>query len=338
MIYARIQIGDGETEDTFAAHKLIYKESDHRTEAPIKKRDVTTYAEQAGENIDPRTVQDAFDYKVQFIIDAQNTNIANVNAIIAAFNAKLYTQKSGSGIRTYKEVTFYNDFKRVKIVGLPEPIAECKELYRTVNGYDCAIVELTIHVSDPTKCNFDEKYYRIPATVDMTIKLYTNAPGTQLYIDTSRPLANGEYLLLLTRGAGRSRPQGPDVRWHEKSKFRWHVPSFTDLEIEPIEVVNGRIALPDKCLWHPRPTASHQTVGIHKANRSRFILPGLKGIAGKCCYGLAVYTPAGRGDRWSRKSNVAYFRSHVEVLNDFVEWNGAGEDPNENAIRTWVSV
>lgn len=151
----RIKIGDGAIEDTFAAHKLIYKESDHRVEAPIKKRDVTSYAEEAGDNTDPRTVQDAFDYKVTFIIDGQNTDLANVNAIIAAFNAKLYTQPANSDIRTYKEVTFYNDFKRVKIVGLPEPIAECKELYRMVNGYDCAIVEFTIHVSDPTKCDFN---------------------------------------------------------------------------------------------------------------------------------------------------------------------------------------
>lgn len=155
MINVRIQIGDGAIEDTFTAHKLIYKESDHRVEAPIKKRDVTSYAEEAGEHADPRTVQDAFDYKVTFIIDGQNTDLANVNAIIAAFNAKLYTQPANSDIRTYKEVTFYNDYKRVKIVGLPEPIAECKELYRTLNGYDCAIVEFTIRVSDPTKCDFN---------------------------------------------------------------------------------------------------------------------------------------------------------------------------------------
>lgn len=155
MINVRIKIGDGAIEDTFTAHKLIYKESDHRVEAPIKKRDVTSYAEEAGEHADPRTVQDAFDYKVTFIIDGQNTDLANVNAIIAAFNAKLYTQPANSDIRTYKEVTFYNDYKRVKIVGLPEPIAECKELCRTVNGYDCAIVEFTIRVSDPTKCDFN---------------------------------------------------------------------------------------------------------------------------------------------------------------------------------------
>lgn len=155
MISVRIKIGEGATEDTFAAHRLIYKDADNRTEAPIKKRDVTSYAEEAGEHTDPRTVQDAFDYKVRFIVDGQNSNLDNVNAIVAAFNARLYTQAPGSDIRTYKEVTFYNDFKRVKIVGLPEPIAEPTEMKRSRNGYDFAEVELVIHVSDPTKCDFD---------------------------------------------------------------------------------------------------------------------------------------------------------------------------------------
>lgn len=155
MINVRIKIGNGAIEDTFAAHKLIYMEADHRTEAPIKKRDTTSYAEEAGEHTDPRTVQDGFDYKVRFIIDGQNTTLANVNAIIEAFNKKLYTQPTGSDIRTYKEVTFFNDFKRVKIVGLPEPITEPKEMKRSRKGYDFAEVELTIHVSDPTKCDFN---------------------------------------------------------------------------------------------------------------------------------------------------------------------------------------
>ena len=157
MITVRIQIGDGAILDTYEGHGLIYKEADHRTEAPIKKRDASSYVEQAGENTDRRTVQDAFDYKVQFVIEAPNKNLQNANAVIAAFNRKLYAQPANSDIRTYKEVTFYNDYKRVKIVGIPEPIAEPKELYRRQNGdvMDCAVVELTIRVSDPTKCDFD---------------------------------------------------------------------------------------------------------------------------------------------------------------------------------------
>lgn len=155
MINVRIQIGDGAIEDTFAAHGLIYMEADHRTEAPIKKRDVSSYIEQPGDNTDRRTVQDAFDYKVAFIIDGQDTDLASVNAIVAAFNAKLYTQPTDSAIRTYKEVAFYNDFKRVKIVGLPEPVAEPKEFKKSRNGYEFAQVEFVIHVSDPTKCDFN---------------------------------------------------------------------------------------------------------------------------------------------------------------------------------------
>lgn len=156
MIKVRIKIGDGAIEDTFTAHKLIYIDADNRTEAPIKKRDASSYAEKAGENTDPRTVQDAFDYKAQFIIDGQDKDLKRVNSIIAAFNKKLYTQEANSDIRIYKEVTFYNDFKPHKIVGLPEPIAECKEFKKSRNGYEFAQVELVIHVSDPTKCNFEK--------------------------------------------------------------------------------------------------------------------------------------------------------------------------------------
>lgn len=156
MINVRIKIGDGAIEDTFAAHKLIYIDADNRTEAPIKKRDASSYVEQAGDNTDPRTVQDAFDYKVQFIIDGQDKDLKRVNSIIAAFNKKLYTQEADSDIRVYKEVTFYNDFKPHKIVGIPEPIAECKEFKKSKNGYEFAQVELVIHVSDPTKCNFEK--------------------------------------------------------------------------------------------------------------------------------------------------------------------------------------
>lgn len=155
MIKVRIKIGDGAIEDTFAAHKLIYMDADNRTEAPIRKRDVSSYVEQAGDNTDPRTVQDAFDYKAQFIIDGQDKDLKRVNSIIAAFNKKLYTQEANSDIRVYKEVTFYNDFKPHKIVGLPEPIAECKEFKKSKNGYEFAQVEFVIHVSDPTKCDFN---------------------------------------------------------------------------------------------------------------------------------------------------------------------------------------
>lgn len=155
MIQSRLQIADGDILNLYDGYKLIHMETDTRFEAPIKKRDTTSYAEEAGEHTDPRTVQDAFDYKVTFIVEAPNKNLTNANAVIDEFNRKLYTQDGE--IRTYKEITFYNDFKRIKIVGLPEPIQEAKSLYRRQNGevMDCAQVKWTIRVSDPTKCDFN---------------------------------------------------------------------------------------------------------------------------------------------------------------------------------------
>ena len=155
MIQSRLQIADGDILNLYDGYKLIHMETDTRFEAPIKKRDTTSYAEEAGEHTDPRTVQDAFDYKVTFIVEAPNKNLTNANAVIDEFNRKLYTQDGE--IRTYKEITFYNDFKCIKIVGLPEPIQEAKSLYRRQNGevMDCAQVEWTIRVSDPTKCDFN---------------------------------------------------------------------------------------------------------------------------------------------------------------------------------------
>lgn len=163
MIRVRLQIGDGEIEDTFDKWGLIYMDADVRTEAPIKKRKTSSYAEEAGEHTDPRTVQDAFDYTVKFLIEAPNTNLLNANAKIAAFNKALYTQENGSDIRMYKEITFFNDYGRVRIAGIPDPIAQPESLYRRSDGrvMDCAQVELKIRVGDPSKCDFESIRYNM---------------------------------------------------------------------------------------------------------------------------------------------------------------------------------
>lgn len=157
MIKVRLQIADGEIFDTYDKWGLIYVSSDNRTEAPIKSRESTQYAEEPGEHIDNRTLPDAFDYKVNFVIEAENKDTTNANAKIAEFNKALYA--TSGYVRKYQQVTFYNDYKRVKIVGLPSPISEPKDFYRRANGdaLDCVQVEFTIRVSNPTLCDFDLK-------------------------------------------------------------------------------------------------------------------------------------------------------------------------------------
>ena len=67
MLKVRIKIGDGEIVDTLN-YGFVYLDSDKVMGSPIKDYEETSYPEQEGVNILPKTVDDAFDYKVKFFI------------------------------------------------------------------------------------------------------------------------------------------------------------------------------------------------------------------------------------------------------------------------------
>jgi hypothetical protein len=135
---------------------LVYVSSDNRFEAPIKEFEKTSYPEQEGENIIAKTVSDAFDYKVVWFIKADGS-LNNANKIISQFNSLLYTQEGD--VKSFKRVTFYNDYKKVKIVGIPSLIQEATEFWRDANGtqHDVVCVEWEIRVSRPRLCDFNLK-------------------------------------------------------------------------------------------------------------------------------------------------------------------------------------
>lgn len=351
MINVRIKIGGGAVEDMFAAHKLIYMDADNRTEAPIKKRDSTSYAEEAGEHTDPKTVQDAFDYKVTFIIDGQDKDLKRVNDIIDVFNKKLYTQEAGSNIRTYKEVTFYNDFKPHKIVGIPEPIAECKEFRKSRNGYEFAQVELTIHVSDPRKCEFRASGTIDGGEEDCGIKLHTD--GEEIYIETTRELKENEVPVLLTRGTRRNmsnhgKKAGRQKRW--RSKYRWHVmhpmTSNHDKEHPEYDYKGPSAEIASDGLWQhlgyngSEPMVRYlfkkhyisdrngeKSISVYKCHGSYYKLTNNRPQC-KITYGVAICRPRGGGagfGRAIRVSNVARFVVRYEYVpgNDTLRWTVA---------------
>lgn len=154
MIRVRLQIGDGKILDTMDGYRLVYVSSDHRFEAPIKEFEKSSYPEQEGENIIAKTVSDAFDYKTTWFIKADG-QIYNANDLIDRFNSRLYTQENG--IKSFNQVTFYNDYKKIKIVGTPSPIQEATEFWRDASGkqHDVVCVEWVIRVSKPSLCDFN---------------------------------------------------------------------------------------------------------------------------------------------------------------------------------------
>ena len=154
MIRVRLQIGDGNIADTADNYGLVYISADSRFDAPIKAFEKTSYPEEEGEHILNKTVSDAFDYKVTWFIQA-NGSLGNANAVIAKFNTLLYDQVDD--IKTFKQVTFYNDYKKVKIVGTPSPIQEATDFWRDAKGkqHDVVCVEWVIRVSKPSLCDFN---------------------------------------------------------------------------------------------------------------------------------------------------------------------------------------
>lgn len=153
MLTARINI-DGTVRDS-QYYGLVYLDSDKVTAAPSKGFESTSYPEEEGEHILPKTVDAAFDYKVKFFIQADS--LENANKKIATFNRELYTPEQGSDVKTYKQVEFYNDYKRHKIVGYPHPIAEAQEFWRDKYNQvqDVVVVEWTIRVNKPSLCDFN---------------------------------------------------------------------------------------------------------------------------------------------------------------------------------------
>lgn len=154
MIKVRLKIDDGKPLDTADNYGLIYISSDHRFDAPIKAFEKSTYPEEEGEHIYTQTTKDAFDYKTTWLIKAEGS-LESANAMIAKFNSLLYEQEGD--VLHFKRVYFYNDYKKVMIVGTPSLISEATEFWRDASGktHDVVQVEWVIRVSKPSLCNFD---------------------------------------------------------------------------------------------------------------------------------------------------------------------------------------
>lgn len=158
MIRVRLQIADGEIVDTYDAYRLIYMDVKEHIFAPeLVDFETSTHAEEEGEEIDPRTTFKAFDYVVQFLVEAPNSNIDNANRRIATFNKLLYDETEDSDIKVFKQVSFFNDDDKVKIVGYPKLISKATEFWRDRHGrqHDAVQVEWTIRVNKPSKCDFE---------------------------------------------------------------------------------------------------------------------------------------------------------------------------------------
>ena len=153
MATIELAIDGGAAVDMEEVYGLRYIGSDNRFGAPIREMAVSKYAEEAGEHTDRRTVEEAFDYKIRFVIEAVPGRLTGVNYRIAQLNNAMRKVAAGGGqVVTFRRWTLYNGHKGVRISGIPRPIEEVERWWR--DGMECAVVELTIHADRPGECSF----------------------------------------------------------------------------------------------------------------------------------------------------------------------------------------
>lgn len=157
MLTANIKIGESGTFADTRNYGLVYLSSDKVVGAPVKDFEETSYPEQEGVNICPKTVDAPFDYKITFFVRPSDGLLGTANAKIKAFNNMLYTQVPGSDVKEFKRVWFYSEHKRHLISGLPRPMSEASTFWRDPSGQigDVVVVEWLIRVNKPSECNFD---------------------------------------------------------------------------------------------------------------------------------------------------------------------------------------
>ncbi|MBD5306105.1 MAG: hypothetical protein HDS14_00530 [Bacteroides sp.] len=156
MMTCRLQIDDGAIEDSFEKWGFIFIDSDRRTAPPERALEKISFTGEPGEDTDLRTTDDAFDYELKFAIDTPNTDFENANTKITAFNKAIRLINPGNPVKICRRLTVYNDFMRVKIVGIPAIIDLPENFYRKQNGeeMDCVEFTLKVRVNNPALCDF----------------------------------------------------------------------------------------------------------------------------------------------------------------------------------------
>lgn len=285
-------LNDSPILDTFEEFGLIYIESDNRTAPPEKKRETTSYAEEEGEHTDPRTVDDVFDYKITFLLETRSSNLENANINIKKFNDAI--RSVSNGVKTCRRIALYNDYKRFKIVGIPELLSEPKEFWRDKNGkqYDCVLIELTIHVDKPSECDFSlnaavwnqlappvnpdnytqnssgREYTRIEfdnGTINVTV---TDVSQKSFYIGTTTrgyiPVVPGHHYLIGFE-INSSVDQEVDVRLNSGASPKVSVPAGEWFKARIIDVVSeGRYYTGLSTSFNEYFTEEHNTYSIRK--------------------------------------------------------------------------
>lgn len=201
------------------------------------------------------------------------------------------------------------------------------ELLRKFFFFDGAIWRLngisnySLTTVGTVQCEFvkvmDRAAYTEGQNVLDDIELQLTTDGTDLYVQTSRPLKDGERIAILTRGCGRFSfpPEDGSKRIHRRSRRRWHIP-YNNFSVS----ANGKITVPAPVLtntyrWRIDTKRGLRYLHISKANWSRGFGYKITGDMDRVVtFAVAVVT--GGHANAMEVSNRCYFESRAHIRND----------------------
>lgn len=262
-------------------------------------------------------IEQTMDFGIPAEIDIPNLSVNSEASIYTRYWQKYIEDMYNVDTRI---CSAYVDFRGIQVG---------EELLRKFFFFDGAIWRMngisnySLTTVGTTQCEFvkvmDRAAYTEGQNVPYDIGLQLTTDGTDLYVQTSRPLKDGERIAILTRGCGRFclPPGDGGKRTHRRSRRRWHIP-YNKFSVS----ANGKITVPATRLTNTyrwRIDTNVKTglryLHISKANWSRGFGYKITGDMDRVVtFAVAVVT--GRDSYAKEVSNRCYFESRAHIRGD----------------------
>lgn len=259
-------------------------------------------------------VVQTMDFGIPAEIDIPNLSVNSEAAIYTRYWQKYIEDMYNVDTRI---CSAYVDFRGIQVG---------EDLLRKFFFFDGAIWRLngisnySLTTVGTTQCEFvkvmDRAAYTDGQNVPYDIGLQLTTDGTDLYVQTSRSLKDGERIAILTRGCGRFslHPENGVKRVHRRSNRRWHIPN-NSFSVS----ANGKITVPATDLtntyrWRidTNLKTGLQYLHISKANWSRGFGYKITGDMDRVVtFAVAVVT--GEYTQAKEISNRCYFESRAHI-------------------------
>lgn len=263
-------------------------------------------------------IEQTMDFGIPAEIDIPNLSVNSEASIYTRYWQKYIEDMYNVDTRI---CSAYVDFRGIQVG---------EELLRKFFFFDGAIWRMngisnySLTTVGTTQCEFvkvmDRAAYTEGQNVPYDIGLQLTTDGTDLYVQTSRPLKDGERIAILTRGCGRFCPHPGDggKRIHRRSRRRWHIP-LNKFSVS----ANGKITVPATGLTNTyrwRIDTNVKTglryLHISKANWSMGFGYKITGDMDRVVtFAVAVVTRE-YANEIKEVSNRCYFESRAHIRND----------------------